>query len=601
MLRSASYNTSFSSLRSVCNVTCTNRHRFPAAAFLFLVLGLSIVPFDQLRGQTLPGQKSGTMDDPIGRSGTERLPDMESSDNLPALEAPVNPATYRVGPYDQFLLSLPPFPAPFALVIGPDNRLMLPRDFPSIDVGRMTLQELREKVEGLYRARTPAARNVSLALRNARPIRVRVIGDVLVPGPLTLTAADRVSTAIDLANIPSKNLPSRQIDALIEQQSERMRVGTGVSSNDLRFVVVRHNDGTTSDVDITRWRYLGDDSQNPTLREGDEIVVTQRNQFSPTVGIAGGDGEPRVITYRNGDNALLMARAAGVNTTPGTLLLLKRAGSGGIQTIELDPADTAKLLATPIQQGDLVIIQQTIGGGVTGRSTGLATIEGEVLRPGAYPIVPGATTLFELFQAAGGPTADASLNGAYIEHGESQGSIPRGASTIDPASLVSTSSLTLDDTTRISRDLRMQGGRVSADIDGLIRRGDRSRDVTLRDNDRVVVPANPRHVQILGRVNFPGAVDFVAGATLDYYVDRAGGYTASAKPSRVEVARFGTGVWVSADDAPILAGDIVYVPGERDTPARTSLEVAQTVIGITSGLVSIASTLFFIIRELNRN
>ncbi len=67
--------------------------------------------------------------------------------------------------------------------------------------------------------------------------------------------------------------------------------------------------------------------------------------------------------------------------------------------------------------------------------------------------------------------------------------------------------------------------------------------------------------------------------------------TAAADEDRIQVVRFGTGIFESAEGAVINPGDEIYVAGEVDTPARTDLEVAATIVGITTSIVVITVTI----------
>ncbi len=527
-----------------------------------------------------------------------------SSDQFPPLEAPVNPDYYRVGPFDQFILTIPQLPVSSVhLVVSPDNQLVLPRGFSPINVAGLSLTDVRRRVAALYRERSSTYTNVSLSLAIPRRVRVRVVGDVLTSGPLVLTAADRVSTAIEIANTPTERLTKTELQEIISRQAEMRRAGTfmGTQTTRLRGIVVRHIDGTADRVDLVRWRYMDDETQNPMLREGDEIEVVPSDKEGPVVGISTGAGDRTDIPYRTGDNALLLVRAGALQLEPGIRVEIKRVGAGGIETVSLTGADSTALAAVAIHPGDYLVAVDERVRASTGPETGLVEVQGAIARRGMYPIVPGVTHLSEVLNAAGGPTGDAALNGAYIVRKIDRGESPIVDVKTDPAAIMSTSGLSLDDTTRLARDLITQASRVSVDMDGLVRRGDQTRDVTLRDGDRIVIPVSPKHVEIYGRVVFPGVVDYTAGAMLPYYIDRVGGYTESADDSRVQLIRFGTGIWVEAKSATILPGDIVYVPGERDAPARTPLEVSYTVIAIAGAVASIAYTIVLIIQALNRN
>ncbi len=45
----------------------------------------------------------------------------------------------------------------------------------------------------------------------------------------------------------------------------------------------------------------------------------------------------------------------------------------------------------------------------------------------------------------------------------------------------------------------------------------------------------------------------------------------------------------------INPGDQIYIPGERDTPARTSLEVANSIVGIVAAITGITTAILYFI------
>lgn len=553
-----------------------------------------------MSGQDVTSPKP-TSENPLTSVSTEAS-DSKNPDAFPALDAPVDPDTYRVGPFDQLVITIPQLQSNVPLVVSPDNQVILPRGFAPLDVGGMTLSELKDTVTQLYQARSNSYRNVVISLAVPRRVRVRVVGDVLASGSLVLTAADRVSTAVDAANTPGDRLSKPELEAQLLVQADRRRSGEfmGTQTARLRSVIVRHIDGTSEIVDLVRWRYLADATQNPSLREGDEIEVPVERRTEPMIGVSGGVGKDVSMPFRPGDNALLLLRCGAAPAGPGIRYELKRAGNGGIQSITLDGSDTAALDAMLLRPGDYLIVTDDRAEATTGRGTGMVEISGEVMREGTYPIVPGVTNLSDVFAAAGGPTPNAALNGARIDRKIDRSGTPLDHIVTDPVSVMSTSSLSLEDTTRLSRDIRAQSNRVSVDVAGLIGRRDMSCDVALQDGDRIVVPPNPRHVEIIGRVSFPGAVAYVAGATLAYYVDKVGGFTNAADRSRVEVTRFGNGVWENPTDVSIMPGDVIYVPGEREAPARTPLEITATILGIAGALAGLTQAIIGIVNALTR-
>jgi protein involved in polysaccharide export with SLBB domain len=502
------------------------------------------------------------------------------------IERPVDPTTYRLGPNDQLLLSIPFLEAEVPLYVTLDNSLALPRGFGLINVGGMTLADLRRTVDSLYRSRSRNYAGVGVVLMKPRSIYVTVRGDVVNPNRFVLTAANLVTTAIDMANqIPDDLSESERLQMVRKRGILMGNQGAGTSPMLPRHVSLRHNDGTTRELDLLRYQTLGDQSQNPTLREGDEIIVKSADPAGSTVAITGAVNSPTSIPYDPGDNALMLLRmSSGIrfDASPRDARLIRLTGSG-ITSITLDLTDTATLAATPLMPGDQLVVS-TANQVVTGRA-GVVAVTGEVTSPNSYSIVPGVTRLSDVIERAGGFTSNASLNGAYITRMADPRVLQNRQIAAEPVSGIATSSLKLEDTTRFKYDIELQQNRVSADFVAIFEGHDASRDVVLENGDQIVVPRNPGSIYVRGRVAQPGWIAYKPGADYEYYIASAGGFTGAADKSRVGVEKFGTGVWEEAGSTSIRPGDKIYVPGERDTPARTGAEVAATYVGITSSLI----------------
>ena len=272
----------------------------------------------RLGAQPTAGAK--TTEDDLFKTPPQSARTSDFGKTLPPVERPINPATYRLGPNDQLLLSLPIVePGEFPLTVAMDNTLLLPRGFALLNVEGMTLEGLRRTVDSLFRARSSTYRNLGLSLIKPRMVYVAVSGDVLIPGRYVLSAADRVTTAIYAANTISETLPVTERAALSKEQKAMTdtRPGTrdigGVASSQLaqRWVTLRHNDGTSQEIDLLRYRALGRESDNPTLREGDEVYVRSADPGAAQVAVVGSVNSPTAAAFSPGDNALMLARLSG--------------------------------------------------------------------------------------------------------------------------------------------------------------------------------------------------------------------------------------------------------------------------------------------------
>ncbi len=532
------------------------------------------------------------------------------------IERSVNPTSYRLGPNDQLLLAIPTLESDGAgqipLLVSLDNTILLPRGLGLIDVSKMTLADLRRSVDSLFRTRGGRAlQNASITLVRPRAIYVTVSGDVMSPGPYILSAADRVTTTLVAVSRLPENLPDKQKGELEKQQlmDNQRRGGSSVAEpilgagRPIRRVIIRHNDGTISEADLVRYRAFGADADNPTLREGDEIIVRQSLPSDATIGIAGAVNSTVTIEHKKGDNALLLLKLAGGLRDDADIAgaYISRVSSTGSGQVGIDILDTAALAGVQLQPGDQIVIPSGGARGGASARAGVVSVKGEVYAPSAYPIVNGETKLSEVIRMAGGVTPYASLAGAHINRADDPSQYRTKPLLADPIAGMANSSLTLEDSTRFKFDNELQQNRVSTDFIELIARGNSSKDVVLQNGDEIVIPRDPGAVMVYGRVGHPGWVAYKEGVENEYYIFAAGGYTTPANPGRVIVEKFGTGVWEDICCTTVNSGDKIYVPGDRDTPARTSLEIAGTIIGITSGVLLIANTVISIINALKPN
>ncbi len=585
-------------------------YRFSLPFVLFALCVLGMLASAVATAQPTPSASKGGGDDLVLKKTEGQGRSSQFGAELPPVERSVDPAQYRLGPNDQLLLALPMIEAgEYPLVVSADNNVLLPRGFPLVNVRGMTLERLRAVVDSLYRARSSSYRNVTVSLVRPRSIYVSVTGDVLFPDRYVLTASDRATTAIDIANRVSNEGLTKERETEIAAMRRRER-NDRLSARDLganrvvpRWVVLRHNDGSSQKIDLLRYRATGNEADNPTLREGDEVTVLGADYSRPTVAVVGAVNTPMVLPYDAGDNALMLVRLAGGVRSDGNAqdAYLIRRTTDGLAKVPLDVADSAALAEIRIAPGDqLVVLAQDPA--VTGTSrAGVVSVVGEVQRPSTYPIIPGVTMLSEVIALAGGVRSDASLNGAYITRAvDSRYRKPSSELGDKPAGVLSTSSLALDDTTRLKADLESQTNRVSVDFVEVIARGNKSRDVPLENGDEIVIPANPKNVFVRGRVANPGWIAYAPGSDFEYYITKAGGFTEAAVPGRAQVLKYGTGIWNEPGKTNILPGDEIYVPGERDLPGRTSLEIASSIISITGGIASLAFTIFTFVRELTK-
>jgi protein involved in polysaccharide export with SLBB domain len=126
------------------------------------------------------------------------------------------------------------------------------------------------------------------------------------------------------------------------------------------------------------------------------------------------------------------------------------------------------------------------------------TVIGEAYMPGTYTL-PSVASAFHALYACGGPSQNGTL-----------------------------------------REIRViRNNRVITTIDAYdyLLRGDRSADVTLRDQDVIRIAGYQARVELKGEVRKPGFYDVMPGETLDSVIRFAGGFTDRAYTNRIRVYR----------------------------------------------------------------
>lgn len=477
------------------------------------------------------------------------------------LDAPVNRTEYIVGPGDRLVLSIfGNVDQLHELTVTPDGTVVI----PSVGLARvlgLNLDQAQARVRDLV-LRYYKDVQVNLTLAQARLFKVFVVGDVPEPGLRVASSATRVSEVVP---------------------------GTGASGVVRRNVLIRRAaGGDTINVDLVRFRQTGDLSANPALREGDAVVVPTIDQ---TVQLYGRVYFPGSYEYRRGESlADLLSIANGSREFP----------SDAADTVRLtrfvDPTrrefhvfSRAEAMGERgrsfiLQPSDAVYVSRI----ANFREQKVATILGQVLHPGTYPIRPDITTVRDLVALAGGFTPEASLVDATLRRSDVGGSdeATRQLERV-PVELLSR------DERRILQ-IRAAGDErnVVTDFEQIFAEGGDVFNQALESGDVLTVPERRDEIVILGAVTQPGIVDFTRGRGVDHYVALAGGYTRRADRGDVVVLKSKLGTRLGIREAGQLdPGDKIIVPFKEPLRLLERLQTTQAIIGTVSGFVLTILTL----------
>jgi len=483
-------------------------------------------------------------------------------DPNPPIEGRVDPATYRVGPGDEFALRYSDLLDAKTLRVGPAGDLLLP-DAGALPVAGFTLAEVQARVHERLR---PFLRGKGFALTLQRPRRFRllVLGDVENAGAVTLQAPARASEAVLAAG--------------------------GVAAGGARRGIQVRRGADTLLVDLVRVARAGDLTADPLVFESDAVFVPPRRGW---IDALGSFAHPDRYDFVPGDRVSDLVAISG-GFAPDAALAgasLGRIDDAGVREhvpIRIDQALASRGSVDDVElrEGDRLFVPRH----AHWRDGHTVFVEGEVAQPGPYPIREGADRVRTLLARAGGYTTEADPVGLRVER-------PLEAAPRDTAFL----RLARDRDAMLSpadREYLVMTWRerraVSADVGALLVRGDERGDITLVDGDRIVVPRRFALVSVQGEVKAPGYVPFVEGKDAGDYVDAAGGYTKRADRGRARVTLAITGRQVGAKEAGRLrAGDVIWIPAKTDKSTWSSIRDFLTT-------ASQIATIYLVVREATR-
>jgi polysaccharide biosynthesis/export protein len=433
---------------------------------------------------------------------------------------------------------------------------------------------------------------------------VTVRGNVWVEGEVGHTAGMRLSDAIRLAGGPKPDVYLGRIlvtrvrdDSSMVQLRSAFRDSTGAVTEDL------------------------------VLQDEDEIRIFARSTFRPEryVAVVGAVRRPGRFAYREGmtvrDAVLLaegmtpdawlqeaeIARLA-EDSTPGALATTIRvpldssyvfgrrpgdryggppglpAQAGGAPDTELQPYDNVLIMRQPGWE-----LQRSVA------------VTGQVRYPGRYSLLTKTDRVSDLIGRAGGLTQEAYPEGIQFYRSYAAGR-PTGGDPLSPVlntprPYVSPRGRELAGVDSVRRS---SPERVGIDLPRVLDDPDFRDNLVLTGGDSIHIPEFDPVVMVRGSVNSPGAVAYEPGKNLDWYVDRAGGYTQRSDQGHSYVTQPNgerEGVkrrLILSDRVPRpKPGAVVYVPAkvQQEGPSQlpSVLATFAQVLGVLTTIVVVAT------------
>ena len=517
----------------------------------------------------------------------------------------LDPDNYYIGPNDLLLIQIIPGDIATVPSIVTSECTIVHKNFGEINVKGLTLSEVRELFNEIQTSKGLNSK-VILSLTQPRMVLVDVRGNVVNPRVYVYPASYSVSTAIKYANqiqhttTNNKDEQSAMI-RLQELQKDREKLfsESGISEMSLygnRNIRLIRDDGTAKIVDLERAVVTNDSEYDPCIKEGDVIVVPFEPNNFPVISITGAVLRPASVVYKEGDMAshlLKMGYGFTENVDINNVYIYDAMGNSN--RLNVDSAGNLIGNDFPITSGSVIVVGNKVQ--PYNNVFGTVSVKGEVNNPNIYIIEIGKTRLQDVIEMAGNFTQDAYLPLAEISRRDNL-QLERTSQRRKYSEYFQHSNLTQQDTMRTAIAMDMKKSMVSSDFVACFIDKNEEYNLILHDGDVINVPKSPHQVNVFGHVKSPGFIDFKENQTMEWYINRVGGYTKSADKERSRIIRGTNKVWIDGFDKDVFVydGDEIYVPAPRDVAPEVKVSEWYAwagILGVAVTLINVAWNIYY--------
>jgi len=514
---------------------------------------------------------------------------------------------YYVGPNDLLSIQILPADITAVPVIVTSECTIVHKNFGEVDVRGLTLTEVRELLNQKRISQNPNSK-VIVSLTQPRMVLVDIRGNVVNPRVYIYPASYSVSTAIKYANQIQPSTTTNNKDeqsAMIRLQElqkdrEKLFSESGLSEMALysnRNIRLIRANSTATIVDLERATATNDSKYDPFVKEGDIIIVPFEPNSFPTISITGEVFRPAAVVYKEGDMAshlLKMGYGWTENADLNNIYMYDAMGNASRLNVDAE----SNLIGNdfPVTPGSFIIVGSKSH--PQNNKFGTVAVKGEVNRPNIYTIELGKTRLKDIIEIAGGFTQNACLPLAQISRRDNS-QLERTSQRRKYSEYFQHSNQTQQDTLRFGIAMDMKKSMVSTDFVAYFVDKNEDYNLILRDGDVIDIPKKPHQVNVYGQVKNPGFIDFIENQTMEWYINKAGGYTSSADKKRSRIIRGSNKVWIDGfqKDIYVYDGDEIFVPPPRDVAPEMEVSMWYAYAGIFGVSATIINVLWGIYRD----
>jgi protein involved in polysaccharide export with SLBB domain len=237
----------------------------------------------------------------------------------------------------------------------------------------------------------------------------------------------------------------------------------------------------------------------------------------------------------------------------------------------------------------------------------MVTIEGEVMTPGTYAMRSKDDRISDLIARANGFTAYAYLNGASLKRAdyiETPSDAEKQALKFQQFAEKQTQATDGKASINLSNPTK-RNDFVGIDLKQILKDPKSKKDLILLDGDVLSIPRELQTVKVSGEVYSPKTIVFSGGQSLSEYVMYSGGFTEDALRKGAYVVYSngdskGTKKFLFFKNYPnVEPGAEIFIPKKKPAKERDGVTVAQTWVGLTTSLVSVAAIIFALVNTAN--
>ena len=396
---------------------------------------------------------------------------------------------------------------------------------------------------------TVEAKNVTDKYTN----RISISGEVYLPG-----------------NYPFNETPT--LSALLKSAS-----GLTTDAYSEAAILYRSKQGFVNEIKTIDLAEIVNKTQDVQLQPNDSLVVISMENINSekTVSIQGVVNEPGQVPFFKGMTARdLILIANGFQDRANTDQIELYTNVTEEQTnkrIDARWFSFEEAKEVELAPSDLMVVRLKPGY----QSTTFVRLEGQVSRPGTYPIIKEDYSIYDLFYDAGESLEGANMKGVSVERAITKETQENIEDTADSLSL-----FFIDDTNI----------KIGVDFEKVLsKKGNHPDNVLLKPNDVVMFPKEDSTISVLGEVQRETATPYAKGISFREAINRAGGVKRSSDYKNAYVVYQngdvrGTKSFLFFRSRPKLEpGAIVVVPVKEE---RRTITLQET-ISMTSALASL--------------